>query len=136
LHGIVLLNGMRDKRVPPALRQFVDREYEHYLGGTHGTVTIARLVLEQSMAPGIAFVLADELEPTGYYARLNDTSIMFVAYPGAVVRIDRSEPASAEVARAVGRLFLVEASHMRFEEMFELDHPEMHPDTDAERDAG
>lgn len=126
MHGIVLLEGLKDGRLPDSLESFVEREYQHFLGGTHGVVRIARLVLKRSEAPSVAFELASCLQHRHYYARLNDEAVMFVAFPSAVVRISREDPQSAETARSIGAVFDVDRSHMEFEKMFELDHPEMH----------
>lgn len=126
MHGIVLLEGLSSGKLPKELEYLVEREYEHFLGGSHGTVNICRLQLDEALAPTVAFALSRALRPSRYYARLNNASTMYVAYPTCVVRIAKSRPESAEVARAIGALYEIERSHMRYEEMFELDHPEMH----------
>jgi len=128
VHGIVLVKGLQTEKLPDSLLHLVESEYQHFLGGTHGLVTIVRLQLDAALGPNVAFALAQELKPARYYARLNNDDLMYVAFPRTVVRIDRAVPRSSELARAVGRVFEVDVAHMRFEEMFELDHPEMHFD--------
>ncbi len=128
MHGIVLLEGLVDEALPKSLQHLVEREYQHHLGGTHGLVHIVRLRLDTAVAPNVAFELARALKPSRYYSRLNNDALMYVAFPGTVVRIERALAVSVQNARSVGRVFEVEEAHMRFDEMFELDHPEMHSD--------
>jgi hypothetical protein len=126
MHAIVLIQGLQDGKLPETLSKLVERNYRHSLGGTHGTVDICRLNVDPSIAPSVAFVLSSALLPTGYYARINDQSRMFVSFPTSVACVLRSDPQTAIVARKVGQIYGVKEEHMRFEEMFELDHPEMH----------
>lgn len=128
MHGIVLLQGLKKTELPQTLRPLLERQYTHYLGGSHGAVDICRLQLERSLAPAVAFTLAAALQPQRYYARLNDDSDMYIAYPTAVVHILRSQPHTIALAQQVGLLYRVDIEHMRFSEMFDLDHPEMHCD--------
>lgn len=133
MHGIVLIEGLEGEKLPDSLLHVVESEYEHFLGGTHGLVNIARLRLDAGIAPNIAFALARVLKPAHYYARLNNDDVMYVAFPNTVVRIDREAAGSCDQARAVGQVFEVAREHMRFEEMFELDHPEMHYDAQSNK---
>ncbi|MGJ5040663.1 hypothetical protein [Bradyrhizobium sp. HKCCYLRH1062] len=126
MHAIVLVQGLRQGKLPEALSKLVERHYRHFLGGTHGTVDICRLKVDPSIAPSVAFELSSALMPAGYYARINDETRMFVSFPTSVSYVLRSDPQTAIVARKVGQLYGVKGEHMRFEEMFELDHPEMH----------
>jgi hypothetical protein len=128
MHGIVLLQGLKSAELPESLRPLLERQYRHFLGGTHGTVDICRLRLDRSMAPAVAFTLSSLLLPRRYYARLNDESEMYIAYPTAVVHIRRSDTRTVSLAQSIGALYEIDIEHMRFGEMFELDHPEMHSD--------
>lgn len=126
MHAIVLMQGLKRAALPAQLNGLVERQYRHFLGGTHGTVDISLLRVEPSIAPTVAFALSSVLLPERYYARINDRSRMYVSFPNSVVCVLKSKPQTAVVARRIGEIYNVNQEHMRFEEMFEFDHPEMH----------
>lgn len=125
MRGIVLLESLKNERLPESLRPLVVREYSHYLGRPE-SCNICRLEFDRSRSPMVAFDLAREIKPKESYAHLVDDTVMHVIFPLCVVTILRADPESLEIARSIGQNFEIPRRYMRFDEMFELDHPEMH----------
>ena len=73
---------------------------------------------------GVAGEIASVLRSPGWYAHLHCGDTLIVAYPSIVVEVRRGDAASAELCRRIGTLFDVPAEQMRFEEMFQVDHPD------------
>ena len=131
MRAIVLLEALVDEQLPDVVRPLVDREYSHFLG-RDTPLEICRLRLDPALAPVVCFALSRSLKPAGYFAHLVGDAEMYVVFPGIVVTIRRGDTASLARAREVGAMFGIPRRHMRFDEMFELDHPEMHSECSDE----
>ena len=120
--GLVLRESLMAGKLPRSLLRFVETEYAYHLDGER-PVTVIRL---QVPAPDIvpaAWEVSLALLPRHYFANFIGTDDMLVAFPSALVRVLRNTPSTAELARSVGHHFSIPDHQMRFEAMFEQDHP-------------
>ena len=123
MRGIVLLESLTGGQLPLPLPAVVCKKYQHLLGGTL-PVQVAELVVPRDRAPAVALQLARYLLPQRFYAHLLDDSQMFVAFPDTVVLVRRGDVESVAHAQKVGQGFDIPLVQMRFDEMFDNDHPD------------
>jgi hypothetical protein len=123
MRGIVLLESLAGGQLPMPLHATVCKKYKHMLGGTV-PVQVAELVVSRDRAPAVALQLARCLLPQRFYAHLLDDSQMYVAFPDTVVLICRDDPDSVIHAQKIGQGFDIPLVQMRFDEMFDNDHPD------------
>lgn len=123
MRGIVLLESLTGGQLPLPLPAVVCKKYAHLLGGQL-PVMVAELVVPRDRAPGVALQLARYLLPQRFYAHLLDSEVMYVAFPDTVVLVRRGDPESVMHAQKIGQGFDIPLVQMRFDEMFDNDHPD------------
>lgn len=129
MRGIVLLESLTGGQLPLPLPAVVCKSYRHMLGGTL-PVQVAELVVPRDRAAGVALELARCLLPQRFYAHLLDDTQMYVAFPDTVVVVRRGDAQSVAYAQKVGQGFDIPLQQMRFDEMFDNDHPDSPPEAD------
>lgn len=120
--GLVLRESLVASELPQSLLQFVETEYAYFLDGER-PVTVIRLQIPAPDLVPAAWEMALALIPQHYFANFIGTDDMLVAFPGALVRVLCNTPSTAELARSMGHQFSIPNQQMRFEAMFEHDHP-------------
>jgi len=123
MRAVVIEESLAGGRLPPAFPGQPIRRYRHPLD-EDTMITIAEVDVPHTQALDAAMRLARCLLPRHYYAHLLDNHLMYVAFPNCVVVLDRDDQAGQDRAQAVGRLFDIPVSQMRFLEMFDTDHPD------------
>lgn len=91
---------------------------------TLGPVTIREYKVEKGESWCVAVQLARQMRSPGWYAHLHCGDSLLVAFPHTVVEVRRGNDGTAALARRVGALFEIPDTQMRFEEMFDVDHPD------------
>jgi hypothetical protein len=122
MRALVITESLKDGVLPSGVRASRERRYPHQLDGA--PIEIIELEVRVEDASAAAAALADALLPVGWYAHLVDPVRMLVAFPGEVVPIRRGNAGDVERAQAAGLRFDIPMHQMRFDEMFEADHPD------------
>lgn len=130
--GIVLQESLVGRKLPESCRGLQARRYPHLLSGVT-PVEIIELVVPNGIVREIALELSSALETHGFYAHLLDGHRMLVVLPGEVLLVRRGDRATELAAQAAGRKYGIPMAQMRFEDMFEVDHPDA-PPTDRAHD--
>jgi len=92
---------------------------------TLGNVTISEYLFNEREMAFASSVLTSCLKEPRYYAHLVSEEVMLICYPGIVVTLARRSPqAEFERCRAVGNMFEIPSDEMKFEKMFDEDHPD------------
>lgn len=120
--GLVLRESIVASKLPQSLLQFVETENAYLLDGER-PVTVIRLQIPAPDIVSVAWEVSLSLLPQHYFANFIGTDDMLVAFPSALVRVLRDTPSTAELARGIGRHFSIPDHQMRFDAMFEEDHP-------------
>ncbi len=123
MRAIVIRESLQDGELPDDLHGMFLKAYPHLLDETT-EIEIIELAVAEEHALGVAMGLAAVLLPRLYYAHVLGKDSMYVAFPNCITLVRRDQPETADRAQAIGRLFGIPLSHMRFAEMFEVDHPD------------
>lgn len=129
MRAVVIRESLKGGDLPTGLRGRFLEAYRHLLDET-SEIEIVELVVDEQEALADAMLLATALLPKYFYAHVLGEDTMYIAFPQCVVLVRRDEPTTAERAQAIGRLFDIPLSQMRFQEMFDVDHPDA-PGADA-----
>lgn len=132
--GLILKESMTNGKIPESIAGSVETEYQYRLDGVI-PVTVIRLQIPATDLLPAAWEVALALLPEHYFANFIGSDDMVVAFPNALVRILRNAPATAELARSVGRHFGIPDHQMRFDAMFAEDHPHT-PEDQSSASAG
>lgn len=104
------------------LKKFTDVEYKHFLNKQDET-TILRVLLEQTelidLIPELLYAINNNL----FYMHFTDGETMWVIFRSCIVNINRNDATGATRCRKIGELYGINPKLMKFEEMFEEDHP-------------
>jgi hypothetical protein len=122
MRAVVIRESLRGNELP-SLPGTPLRTYAHALD-EKTPVEIVELAVAEPDALQTAMRLATVLRPRLYYAHVLGAETMYICFPHCVALVRRDDPATAEQARAIGRLFHIPRSQMRFAEMFDDDHPD------------
>lgn len=120
--GIVLKESLRKGRLPNGAKRWLVKTYPYLLDGRM-PMTVFRLSVPAAAVSDVARLLSRQLHPAGYFAQLTGDDEMLVVFPGRTLAVARGCAASAGAARAVGAELGIPPHQMRFELMFENDHP-------------
>lgn len=104
------------------LKEFTDIEYKHLLNHQDET-TILRVVLNETDIINLIPELLCAIKNNLFYLHFTDGEMMWVIFKGCVVKIKKKEVSSIVRCRKIGELFGINPELMKFEEMFEEDHP-------------
>jgi hypothetical protein len=122
VRGLIIRESLRTRRLPLIIRDRVDKCYSHLLGGERPVEVIVVRVPEMALASA-SFALADELLPQGFYAHFVTSDRIIVVFPHCISIVIRGDSESTERAKQIGRSFGISDSQMKFQAMFEEDHP-------------
>lgn len=122
--GILIKESFHDAQFPAGVVPHVTETYSYKLDGTI-PVTVAKLMIPSDRVQEVSWEVAENLLPTRYYAHFVSEHDLMVAFPNAVVRVLRNELQTSETARKVGRLFDIPDHQMKFELLFDQDHPKI-----------
>ncbi|MBF9071866.1 hypothetical protein [Streptacidiphilus fuscans] len=123
MRAIVITESLIDGRLPEGLDKLEDRRYPHMLD-ERTPIEIIELTIPADRTADVGMQLAEALKPKLYYAHLLGEDHMLVAFPCVLARIDRDDPAATALAQTIGAQFDIPAEQMRFQEMFDEDHPD------------
>lgn len=121
--GIVLKESLVGG-LPPAARPYLIDSYPYRLDGEI-EMTVLKLNVPSPAVTEVARALSAGLRRPGYFAQLTGPEEMIVVFPGRTVTVVRSDAASAEAAREIGATYDIPYRQMKFEGMFENDHPNL-----------
>ena len=120
--GIVLRQSLRSEGIPKWLTKHVTGQHEHLLGGVQ-MVDVLELSVHGDDVPAVGMKLSKELQDSGFYTHFVTPCALLVVFPKCIVLVDRGDGEGAERCRRIGASFGLPADQMRFEELFEVDHP-------------
>jgi hypothetical protein len=120
--GLVIRQSMVGEVLPEMLTQFVVAEHAHLLGGTEPVDVLVLECRDCELWP-LLEVVAQQMKPSRYYAHFVSGSIMYVVFPSCIVLVSRNDKATAQRAREIGSIFSIPDERMKFEQLFEMDHP-------------
>ncbi len=130
--GIVLKESLISGVLPPAARRCLVEEYPYALDGKE-PMTVFRLIVPAEEAVVVAESLAHSLLPEKFFAQLTGTQKMLIVFPGKCMTVLRDRPETAATARLLGNQFRIPDYQMKFEKMFDNDHPNTNLETGNER---
>lgn len=122
--GILIKESFHGAQFPSGIAQCVKETYPYRLDGVT-PVTIAKLEIPSELVHQIAWEVAKKLLPTAFYSHFVFQHILIVAFPNTVVRVHRDNLETAKNARKVGRIFNIPDHQMKFELLFDEDHPKL-----------
>lgn len=120
--GLIIRESLTDDALPEALLPYVTKRYTHLLGGIK-PVEVAVLEAPANSIPEVAGTLAARLRFPGYYAHFIDGDRLWVIFPHCICFVLRGDQASADRCVAIGSLFGIPENQMKFQALFEVDHP-------------
>lgn len=120
--GLLIIESV-DQAFALGLEPLIRAKEEHQIAGL-GTITIAEIVVPVSDVLTHLNEVSRHIAPRKYYAHYIVLDAMYVVFPNTVSVVRKGDPRTAETARQVGMLFDIPSAQMRFEEMFEKDHPD------------
>lgn len=122
--GIILKESLLEEVFPEELKPFVELTYPYMLDGIH-PMTVYRLGVPEDKVNWLAWLLAGKLKPELYFAQISSADTIMVVFPHTLVKVQRELPLTSTIARTIGKCFGIQAHQMKFEEMFDKDHPNM-----------
>lgn len=122
---ITITESLVNGSLPETLGRYEERRYAHLLSGVE-PVEIILLQVPASELPRAAFELSEILLPQKFYAHFVTSDALYVVYPGCVYVLKRGDSESLLRCKSIGTMFNVPEDQMPFEEMFEVDHPNVH----------
>jgi hypothetical protein len=120
----VLMQFVVGETLPDVLMQFVVDKHTHLLGGTELVDVLVLQCSDYELLP-LLTVVAQQIKPNRYYAHFIYGSIMYVVFPLCIVLVSRNDKITAQQARVIGSIFGIPAEQMKFEQLFEVDHPDV-----------
>lgn len=121
IKGIIIGESLSE-RLPEFLLDKVKTNYEHLLGGTQ-KVKIMILEIEEELLLQSIYVLSRIILPNGFYCHFVKSNEMYVIFNNCICIMEKNNPHAFNQCREIGRLYNIPDNQMRFEEMFEKDHP-------------
>lgn len=122
--GILIKESFHAAKFPDCVVPYVTETYTYNLDGAI-PVTIAKLMIPSALVQEISWEVSKSLLPSKYYAHFICEQELMVAFPNTVVRVLRDELPTSEKARGIGRLFDIPDHQMKFELLFDQDHPKI-----------
>lgn len=104
------------------LKKFADIEYKHLLNHQDYT-TILRVLLEETDIINLMPELLGAIKSNLFYLHFTDGETMWVVFKSCVVNIEKNDSMGVARCRKIGELYGIDPELMKFEEMFEEDHP-------------
>ncbi|MGH3720087.1 MAG: hypothetical protein ACRDRI_14845 [Pseudonocardiaceae bacterium] len=123
MRAIIVKESLEDGELPSSLRGSRVREYRHPLD-EDTVITIIELVVAERHALDAGMALSRKLVSRLYYAHILNDQSMYIVFPNCLVYLDRDDADGERQAHAIGQTFDIPLSQMRFQEMFEIDHPD------------
>lgn len=124
MRAIIIKESLKDGELPPTFYGTRVREYRLQLD-EDTMVTISELAVAERHALDAGMALSRKLLPRLYYAHLINDQSMYIAFPNCLVHLERGDEDCERQAQAIGQTFDIPLAHMRFLEMFEVDHPDV-----------
>jgi len=119
--GLIIKESLKDLNTKP-YEQYIVHKYRHLMDSQFD-IEIHELNVPDNDVLEVAYDVSKRLLPMRFYAHFLKNPEMLVAYPNVVVRIDCEDKESIKVAQKVGHLFGIKKRLMKYDEMFERDHP-------------
>lgn len=120
--GIILKESLLDETIPEELQPFVETNYPYMLDGIM-PMTVYKLGIPEEKLNSLAWILAKKLKPELFFAHFSTKETIIVVFPHTLTKVQREFPITSTIARTIGKCFGIKANQMRFEEMFDKDHP-------------
>lgn len=120
--GIVLKESLLTCELPLLVRSYLEDTYPYRLDGKV-PMTVFKLRVPVAQSEEVADKIARALRPERFFSQLTGEADMLVVFPAAWIRVIKGRPDTAEAARTYGVEHGIPRHQMRFEEMFERDHP-------------
>ena len=130
--GIVLKESLACGVLPPTARRYLVEEYPYALDGKV-PMTVFKLIVPAEESLAVAESLSHSLLPERFFAQLTGEREMLIAFPDKCVTVLRERPETASTARLLGNQFGIPDYQMRFEKMFDNDHPNSNMENRHER---
>lgn len=125
MRAIIIKESLRQSEVPASFPGTLHHQFRHQLDENADTeITILEYLVPTGQALEAGMLLAENLLTTKYYAHLLDGDHMLIAFPDCLLRLARGDDNGQRQAQAIGALFDIPVSQMRFLEMFDADHPD------------
>ena len=120
--GIILKESLLTGELPLQVRSYLEDTYPYRLDG-QVPMTVFKLRVPVAQSEEVADKIARALRPERFFSQLTGEADMLVVFPAAWIRVIKGRPDTAEAARTYGVEHGIPRHQMRFEEMFERDHP-------------
>ena len=124
LRGIILRESLISEKLPTGLEKYLINTQSITLGDLGKKVEVLTVNIPKSDLPGFAFALADDLQPTGYYAHfVENNDRLYIIYPKAICIAERNNKETIAQCKKIGGIYSIPENQMPFESMLDEDHP-------------
>lgn len=128
--GILIKESFHANQFPTGVLSHITEKYPYKLDGIL-PVTVAKLIIPSALIHEVSWEVAKNLLPSRYYAHFVSEEDLMVAFPNIMVRVLRDELQTSVNARKIGRLFDIPDHQMKFELLFDQDHPKISGDEET-----
>jgi hypothetical protein len=122
--GLVIAESLAEGALPVTFCGRVVGREEHALDEATPVVILEVTVAADDIERAVD-QLAGRLRSPGWYAHFVKDDEMIVALPGEHTRLSRGDQTALARAQAAAARHGVPTSQMRFDEMFDVDHPDL-----------
>lgn len=118
--GIIIESSISTETVNK-LKPYIIRTYYHLLDKKYDTNIIIAAVPENELENILSAIKNSILN--SYYAHFIHRDVMYVVFRGEICKITRHDTNSIEFCKSRGKKHYISDNLMKFEYMFEKDHP-------------
>ncbi|MCZ7601629.1 MAG: hypothetical protein M5R37_02120 [Melioribacteraceae bacterium] len=120
--GIIIKESLKDNIIPYEDAIGIQLEYEHLLGGTE-KVHVIRTETPNDILDQVIGELSKAIRSYGFYCHFVDDPFIHVVFHNCVYTIEKGNKDTFVKCREIGKIFGIPEEQMKFEKMFEKDHP-------------
>jgi len=122
---VLIVDSLQTGELPKQYHQYQNARYKHWLSG-HRLVDIVILNVPQDMCNTVASFIAENLQPSGFYAHAICDNLLLLMFPGHLDMINIFDDNEIERVRRIGQSLCIPERQMSFESLAVNDHPHGH----------
>jgi len=119
--GLIITESLKELDDKP-FQPYVVRKYPHLMDGKI-KIEIQELNVPDDEILEVVNEASRRLLPKKFYAHFLNPPEMLIAYPKTIVRVHKDDTESVNYSKKIGCLFGISRRLMKYNEMFEKDHP-------------
>lgn len=120
--GIIIEESIKDDELLKDLQEMTIEKYGHKLNNEIDT-TIYKVEIDDERIDEISNRISKSILPSGFYVHFLYNDKMIVVYPNKIFKIEKGNKKEIEECIDYGISIEIEKKMLKFDEMFEKDHP-------------